>query len=33
VVEHHVEDDFDAGRMERFDHIAELVDGAMRILP
>ena len=31
VVEHHVQDDLEAGAMQRLDHVAELVDGTNRV--
>src|SRR5262249_42636956 len=33
VIEHDVEDDFEAGSMERLDHVPELVDGTDGIAP
>ena len=32
VIEHHVENDLDAGAVQRLHHVAKFVDGAQRIL-
>jgi hypothetical protein len=32
VIEDHIENDFDPGTMERFNHVPKLVDGPERIL-